>query len=131
YSKCLSRRDARQICTLLTDNALFSWIVMRLQTARRKTRQFARLSAAQRRFSGGAAASRTRGRAIRQAGLRPVEHFVGTGIFGGERLVDVDAESGLIVGVHVAVADFRRAGKHLVDQFGEAAPLLNAEIGRP
>ena len=50
---------------------------------------------------------------------------------GGEVLVDIDAEAGLVVGVHVAVADFGDAGEDFVNVFGEGAPFLDAEVGGP
>ena len=75
--------------------------------------------------------SRARRAAVGQARLRPLPTLVGAGIFGRQLLVDVDAQARLVVGIHVAVAHFRAAGEHLVDEFGEAAPLLDAEVGRP
>ena len=40
-------------------------------------------------------------------------------LFGGQLLVNVDTEAGLIVGVHIAVAHFGQTREHLVDVLGK------------
>ena len=71
------------------------------------------------------------GGAVGEAGLGPFDDGVFAGVLGGEFLVHINAEAGLVVGVHVAVADVGDAGEDFVDVFGERAPFLDAEVGGP
>src|SRR5262249_49690911 len=53
---------------------------------------------------------------------------LGRRILGGERLVDVDAEAGGLVGVEVAVLRLGTAGEDRAGPLGEDAALVDAEI---
>src|SRR5690349_4278271 len=68
-------------------------------------------------------------RAVGEAGDGPARvGGVAAGVFGGKRLVEVDAPAGFFVGVGVAGFHHRHAGEHV--GFGGAAggPFLDAEV---
>src|SRR4051794_7093275 len=43
-------------------------------------------------------------------------------------LINVDAQSGFVVGVHVSASNFGRAGEYLAERRGEQVLLLNTEV---
>ena len=70
-------------------------------------------------------------RAVGGPGLRPLNDFILTRVFGGEFFIDVDAQAGTVVWIQVAVSDFGKTWENVVAELAEPTPFLDSEIGRP
>jgi hypothetical protein len=69
-------------------------------------------------------------RSIEHTVVPPVLKICLVGILGSRLFIDVDAEPRLIIGVDVALPDFRRTGKHLARLLVKKGLLLNSEVRR-
>src|SRR5258708_39247372 len=63
--------------------------------------------------------------------LGPLLHLISAWEPGGKGLIDINTETGSIIGVHIAITHYRASRKHLIDNFRETRPFLNAEVGCP
>ena len=63
--------------------------------------------------------------------MGPFDDGIGARIFGCEFFVDVDAEAGFVVRIHIAVSDLRQTREDFVAEFVEAAPFLDPEVRGP
>src|SRR5437879_638765 len=71
---------------------------------------------------------RTDGSAIGNTGKRPLRWAIRTWIFSCFFLINIDAQTWFLIGIHIAVSHLRTARKDLLQGFVEATPLLNAKV---
>src|SRR3954462_12903522 len=76
------------------------------------------------------AGSRGLQRAVPQARLRPGRETAVAWVFRGLALVEVDAETGLVVRVDIAASAFGQAGEDVEKGIARAFQRLDHEVGR-
>src|SRR5258708_19607940 len=70
----------------------------------------------------------TDGSAIGTTGKRPLRWTIRTWIFSCFFLINIDAQTWFLIGIHIAVSHLRTARKDLLQGFVEATPLLDAKV---